>query len=145
MVIKNIYSRHPFFFLIDVDLKVYFDELLKTSQEWCICEKESNLPQINVFMETNSSIDFLFGFVALKCHKFTLGLTPLILQSLCTVKCRLQSSQDGKNDTFKQPLTVFKHLLSKLNFHEWLILALDGRLKNVQLPHFHVLMKPKVT
>ena len=64
MVIKNIYGRHPFFFLIDVDLKVYFDELLKTSQEWCICEKESNLPQINVFMETNSSIDFLFWFVA---------------------------------------------------------------------------------
>lgn len=44
-----------------------------------------------------------------------------------------------------ESLPMFKHLLSKLNSHEWLIWPLDGRLEDGQLPRFHVLMKPGVT
>lgn len=47
MVIKNICGRHTFFFLIDVEFKsVSWWTSQNNCQEWYICEKESNLPQM---------------------------------------------------------------------------------------------------
>ena len=56
MVIKNICGRHTFFFLIDVEFKsVSWWTSQNNCQEWYICEKESNLPQM--FYENNQLLN----------------------------------------------------------------------------------------